>query len=147
MHSPWVSDATVSIAVGQALAAVAAGEGRHALLAQVATDARSGTLGILTVSGPANANGPAVIDSCAGQKVLADPTLELYQPLWQEPVEGDELTSTPGRSVPTFHGSAADLAALATCLLNLLAFTGRPTHLIALPHASGSSPHHYFTEA
>jgi len=50
MHSPWLSDATVSIAVGQVLAAVAAGEGRHAC-SHVATDARSGTLGILTVSG------------------------------------------------------------------------------------------------
>jgi hypothetical protein len=134
MHSPWVSDTTASIAVGQALAAEAAGEGRHALLAQVATYARNGTLGILTVSGPANADGPAVSDSRAGKKVLADPALELYQPLWQEPVEGDELTSTRGRSVPTFHGSAADLAAVATCLLNLLAHILRLRRLRLTAH-------------
>jgi hypothetical protein len=66
---------------------VAAGEGWPALLTQVATSARSGTLGILTVPGPANADGPAVIDSRAGKKVLADQALELYHPLRQEPVE------------------------------------------------------------
>ena len=86
-------------------------EGAGALLAQVAIDARSGTLGILTVSAPGDTDGPAVIDSRAGKKVLADPALELYQPLWQEPLDRDELTPTRGCSVPTFHGSAADLAA------------------------------------
>ena len=146
-----IIDATVSIAGGQVLAAMAAGEGRHALLAQVATDARSGTLGILTVSAPSDADGPTVIDSRAGRKVLADPTLELYHSLWQEPLDGDELTPTRGCSVPTFHGSAADLAAVAACLLNLLAVhltvPASGTHLIALPHTAGSGPHHCFIEA
>jgi ThiF family/Prokaryotic E2 family A len=146
-----VIDATVSTAVGQIIAAVAAERNQHALLAQVATDARSGTLGILTVSAPGNADGPAVIDSHAGKKVLANPALELYHPLWQEPLDGDELTPTRGCSVPTFHGSAADLAAVAACLLNLLAFhlttPASGTHLIALPHAPGPSPHHHFIEA
>ena len=146
-----IIDATVSTAVGQVLAAVAAEENQHALLAQVATDARSGTLGILAVSAPGDTDGPAVIDSRAGKKVLADPALELYQPLWQEPLDGDELTPTRGCSVPTFHGSAADLAAVAACLLNLLAAhltaPASGTHLIALPHAPGPGPHHYFLEA
>ena len=146
-----IIDATVSTAVGQILAAVAAEDSQHALLAQVATDTRSGTLGILTVSAPGDADGPAVIDSRAGKKVLADPALELYQPLWQEPLGGDELTPTRGCSVPTFHGSAADLAAVAACLLNLLALhlstPASGTHLIALPHAPGPGPHHHFIEA
>jgi hypothetical protein len=146
-----IIDATVSTAVGQILAAVAAEDSQHALLAQVATDTRSGTLGILTVSAPGDADGPAVIDSCTGTKVLADPALELYQPLWQEPLGGDELTPTRGCSVPTFHGSAADLAAVAACLLNLLALhlstPASGTHLIALPHAPGPGPHHHFIEA
>jgi hypothetical protein len=117
----------------------------------VATDARSGTLGILTVSAPGDTDGPAAIDSRAGKKVLADPALELYQPLWQEPLDGDELIPTRGCSVPTFHGSAADLAAVAACLLNLLAAhltaPASGTHLIALPHAPGLGPHHCFLEA
>jgi hypothetical protein len=130
---------------------VAAEDSQHPLLAQVATDTRSGTLGILTVSAPGNADGPAVIDSRTGKKVLADPALELYQPLWQESLGGDELTPTRGCSVPTFHGSAADLAAVAACLLNLLALhltaPASGTHLIALPHAPEPGPHHHFIEA
>jgi hypothetical protein len=117
----------------------------------VATDTRSGTLGTLTVSAPGDTDGPAVIDSRTGTKVIADPALELYQPLWQEPLDGDELTPTRGCSVPTFHGSAADLAAVAACLLNLLALhltvPASGTHLVALPHAPGPGPHHEFIEA
>jgi ThiF family/Prokaryotic E2 family A len=146
-----VIDATVSIAVGQALAAVAASERPHAVLAQLATDSRSGTLGILAVSAPGDSDGPATIDARAGRKVLADPGLELYQPLWREPLDGDELTPTRGCSVPTFHGSAADLAAVAACLVNLLGLhlttPASGTHLIALPHADGSGPYHHFIEA
>jgi hypothetical protein len=146
-----VIDATVSTAVGQILAAVAAEDSQHTLFAQVATDTRSGTLGILTVSASGDADGPAVIDARAGKEVLGDPELELYQPLWQEPLGGDELTPTRGCSVPTFHGSAADLAAVAACLLNLLAFhltaPASGTHLIALPHSPGPGPHHHFIEA
>ena len=143
-----VIDATVSIAVGQALAAVATADCPHAMLAQLATDTRTGTLGILTVSAPCDSDGPAVIDSRAGRTVLADPVLELYHCLWREPLEGDELIPTRGCSVPTFHGSAADLAAVAACLVSLLALhltvPASGTHLIALPHADVSGPYRQF---
>lgn len=146
-----IIDATVSIAVGQAVAALAARVRPHAVLAQLATDTRSGTLGILKVSAPGHPGGPAVIDSRAGRVVLADSALELYQPLWREPLAGHELVPTRGCSVPTFHGSAADLAAVAACQINLLAMhmasPASGTHLIALPHADGSGPHHHFIEA
>jgi hypothetical protein len=146
-----IIDATVSIAVGQALAAVAATRHPHAVLAQLATDTTTGTLGILTVSEPSDPNNPAVIDIRTGRTVLADPALELYHTLWQEPLDGHELIPTRGCSVPTFHGSAADLAAVAACLVNLLALhlttPESGTHLIALPHAPGSGPHHHFIVA
>jgi hypothetical protein len=146
-----IVDATVSIAVGQALAAVAATRQPHAVLAQLATDTSTGTLGILTVSAPSDANGPAVVDARTGRRVLADPALELYHTLWQEPLDGHELTPTRGCSVPTFHGSAADLAAVTACLVNLLALhlttPESGTHLIALPHAPGSGPYHRFIAA
>lgn len=146
-----IIDATISIAVGQALAAIAATQQPHAVLAQLATDTTTGTLGILTVSAPSDTDGPAVIDTRAGKTVLADPALELYHALWQEPLEGHELTPTRGCSVPTFHGSAADLAAVAASLVNLLALHVTThtsgTHLTALPHASGSGPHHHFIAA
>ena len=146
-----IIDATVSIAVGQALSAVAATERPHALLAQLATDTSTGTLGILTVSAPSDPDGPAVIDTRAGRTVLADPALESYHILWREPLDEHELIPTRGCSVPTFHGSAADLAAVAACLVNLLAMhlttPASGTHLIALPHAPGSGPHHRFIAA
>jgi len=146
-----VIDATISIAVGQALAAAIADNRGRALLAQVATDTRTGTLGILTVAVPQDVVSPAVIDARAGETVLADPALELYQPLWQEPLDGDELIPTRGCSVPTFHGSAADLAGVAACLVNLLGMhvltPTSGTHLVALPHAEAAGPHHYFIEA
>jgi hypothetical protein len=146
-----IIDATVNIAVGQALTAACAQGPRHAVLAQAATDTRTGTLGILTVSAPSDADGPTVIDARAGKTVLADPALELYQPLWQEALDGHELIPTRGCSVPTFHGSAADLAAVAACLLNLLALhlttPTSGTHLISLPYSHGEGPHHQFIEA
>jgi hypothetical protein len=146
-----IIDATISIAVGQALSAVAATERPHAVLAQLATDTSTGTLGILTVSSPRDPDGPAVIDTRAGKTVLADPALEPYHTLWREPLDGHELIPTRGCSVPTFHGSAADLAAVAACLVNLLAIhlttPVSGTHLIALPHAPGSGPHHRFIAA
>ena len=146
-----IVDATVSIAVGQVLAAVAATRQPHAVLAQLATDTSTGTLGILTVSAPSDPNGPAVVDARTGRRVLADPALELYHTLWQEPLDGHELTPTRGCSVPTFHGSAADLAAVAACLVNLLALhlttPESGTHLIALPHSPGSGPYHHFIAA
>lgn len=146
-----IIDATVSIAVGQALSAVAATERPHAVLAQLATDTSTGTLGILTISAPSDPDGPAMIDTRAGRTVMADPALEPYHTLWREPLDEHELIPTRGCSVPTFHGSAADLAAVAACLVNLLAMhlttPVSGTHLIALPHAPGSGPHHRFIAA
>lgn len=142
-----VIDATVSLAVGRLLDGLAGHPGRSAILAQLATDTQTGSLGILTVSALGNDLGPAGVDRQAGPGVLIDPTLELYHPLWLEPLEGDELTPTRGCSVPTFHGSAADLAAVAASLVTLLGthLTAQisGTHLCALPHAHGGPAHHF----
>jgi hypothetical protein len=146
-----VVDATVSIAVGQALNAVASTEQPHPVLAQLATDSLTGALGILTVSAADNPDGPAVIDTNVGTTVLSDPALELYHSLWREPLHGHELIPTRGCSAPTFHGSAADLAAVAACLVNLLALhlatTVSGAHLIALPSTAGPGPNHHFIPA
>ncbi|RAE50214.1 thiamine biosynthesis protein ThiF, partial [Burkholderia multivorans] len=90
------------------------------------------------------------LDDQAGRSVVADGALELYHPLWEEAAEGDELTPTRGCSVPTFHGSAADLAAVAATLVNMIGLhlqqTETPvsgTHLIALPHAPAGPRHHF----
>lgn len=148
-----IIDATVNNGITSHLDALTRATDRRALIAQVATDARSGTLG-LAVLCAANASATlSSIDQDAGRAIQCDSGLELYHQLWQEPSDADELIPTRGCSVPTFHGSAADLAAVAATLVNLIgshlqqpesAVSG--THLIALPHAA-SGPRHHFLPA
>jgi tRNA A37 threonylcarbamoyladenosine dehydratase len=60
-----IIDATISTAIGKSLDSIAAVTPRP-FLAQVATDARTSTLGLLTISAPAAAKGPRAIDQEAG---------------------------------------------------------------------------------
>ncbi|MDB5338108.1 MAG: UBA/THIF-type binding fold [Planctomycetaceae bacterium] len=142
-----IIDATVSIAITQCLDALATIPDRKAIIAQVATDTRTGTLGILTVLAPGAVTTLTELDQNAGAFAKARSDLELYHSLWQEPLSGDELIPTRGCSVPTFHGSAADLAAVAASLTTFLGLQQREpnsgTHLIALPHAD-EGPRHLF---
>ena len=151
--SDIIIDATVSNSVAQYLDQCAGLPGRKALIAQVATDVKSGTLGILNLSTPDLQLGPSEIDRSAGQKITGNGELELYHGLWQESPDDHELIPTRGCSVPTFHGSAADLAAVAATQVSLLGnhlvqtpTTLSGTHLMALAHAD-SGPRHYFLPA
>jgi hypothetical protein len=134
-----IIDATVSVAISRLLDQLAAAPGRP-VLAQMATDARTGTLGVLTVSMPPETAGPLTIDRHAGQVVATDGTLEAIQSLWKSPQDNDEIIPTRGCSTPTFHGSAADLSGVAASLTSILgshlgAHTPvSGTHLISLPH-------------
>jgi hypothetical protein len=148
--SDLIIDATVSNAVAQCLNKFAALPERKALIAQVATDAKSGTLGILNLCAPNPQLKPSEIDQNAGRTITSNGELELYHGFWRESLDDHELIPTRGCSVPTFHGSAADLAAVAATLVSLLgnhlrqtSNTPSGTHLIALPHAD-SGPRHYF---
>lgn len=143
-----VIDATVSNAVTSVLDATTEVADRRAVIAQVATDVASGTLGLVTIC-PSRAGSPSSVDDRVGRVVGADPALELYHGLWRDPLAGDEIVPTRGCSVPTFHGSAADLAAVAGVLTSLIGThlaAGSATagaHLIALPHASAGPRHHF----
>lgn len=144
-----ILDATVSHGITMYLDTLAGTE-RKALIAQVATDASTGTLGIANICAPGATSTPSGLDEQAGRSVLLDGGLELYHSLWQEAADGDELIPTRGCSVPTFHGSAADLAAVAATLVSFIgahlqqteAVTSG-THLIALPHAAAGARHHF----
>ena len=145
-----IIDATVSNSITQCLDEFATLPERKALIAQVATDAKSGTLGILNLCAPNLQRGPLEIDQTAGSAITTNSELELYHELWRESLDDHELIPTRGCSIPTFHGSAADLAAVAATLVSLLGNHLDPaatavsgTHLIALPHAD-SGPRHYF---
>lgn len=148
LNADLIIDATVSLSITTYLDTLA-GKQRNALIVQVATDARTGSLGIANIWAPGFEASLSKIDQQSGRSVLANGELELYHQLWQETLDGDELTPTRGCSVPTFHGSAADLAAVAATLVNLIGLHLQAdelvsgTHLIALPHAS-DGPRHRF---
>jgi hypothetical protein len=145
-----IIDATISHAVGQFLDGITFINNRP-LSAQVATDVKTGTLGILTISPPGEPAGANEIDRKVAQKVLQDGNLEPFHTFWTDIPAEDELIPTHGCSVPTFHGSAADMAAVAATLTSLLGThlaATEPvsgTHLIALPH-SPAGPSHTFVQ-
>lgn len=144
-----VIDATVNRSLGEALDASArATDGP--LLAQVATDVQTGTLGLLVVASSDYSGGPATIDELVGEEVRSRGDLERFAVLWDSPAAGDEIIPARGCSAPTFHGSAADLAAIAGVLVSMLGqhvgegISG--AHLVALPHAP-EGPAHAFLPA
>ncbi|MFB8753080.1 ThiF family adenylyltransferase [Streptomyces parvulus] len=142
-----IIDATVSITAGRFLDLLAQQPHRKAVLAQLATDSLTASLGILTIAAPGTHTPLSSIDHTAGGHVLNAPNLEAYHALWAEPSPDDELRPTRGCSTPTFHGSAADLMATTATLVTLLGIQMRHpvsgTHLCAQPH-TGTAPAHRF---
>jgi len=142
-----IIDATINRALTRRLETLADKPNRTAVIAQVATDARTGCLGIAMVYGPGQSAGILETDANTGYVVEADPALEPYQVFWKDPEPGDEFVPTRGCSLPTFHGSAADLAAVAACLTNLIAphltDNASGAHLFALPHSGVTPPYRY----
>lgn len=130
-----IIDASVNLALSQALASSRA----PVLTAQVAVDPRTASTGMVLVRPSACLDSLAELDHRAGETVREDAQLEDYHSLWS-PGTHDMLVPTRGCSVPTFHGSAADLASAAGVMVSLL---GQqlltPTagvHLFTLPHAT-----------
>lgn len=147
-HTPEISDwagadlvidATVSIAIGRLLDGAAATADRP-VIAQMACDVRTGTQGILTVSMPPETTGCLTIDQQVGDAAKSDKALESFRELWGSEGDAHEIIPTRGCSTPTFHGSAADLSAVAASLTSILGshiVLTEPvsgTHLISLPH-------------
>ena len=142
-----IVDATINRVVTRRLETITNRTDRRAVIAQVATDARTGCLGIAMVYGPDQPTNILETDAATGRAVEAEPNLEPYRVFWQDPEPGDEFVPTRGCSLPTFHGSAADLAAVAASLTNFiaphLADHASGTHLFALPHSGVTPPYRY----
>lgn len=138
-----IIDATISKVVTKRLDRITQNPRRTAVIVQIATDTRTGTLGLAIVHGRGNTSSLTETDRKTGAVVLDDPTLEPYQVFWRDPDPGDEFVPTRGCSIPTFHGSAADLAGIAASLTTVVAphlsDGSSGTYLLALPH-SGVSP-------
>ena len=142
-------DATVSESVGAFLqAAMADAPTTGPVVASVATDAQSATLGIVVVG--SGAVSPMHVQTELSQAVLAQGGLEPFHRFWTDPNPGDLVLPMPGCSTPTFHGSAADAAGLAATMLNLIAgHIGAHTvgmHLINMPHSGINLPGHRYLE-
>lgn len=153
LHRGWNSgcdlivDATVNETVAYRLDQVAADAVDRPLLAQVATDAGSGTLGLVVVAGDDVSGGPHTVDLAVAETALAEGSLEHYHTFWSPPAAGAELNPSPGCSTPTYHGSAADLAATAASIVSFLGqqltTSVSGVHLFAAPH-SGVKPAYHF---
>ena len=94
-----ILDALVNSGVTSCLDALATAPTRKALIAQVATEARSGTLGLVVLCAANAGVAPSYVDQDAGRNVQCDSGLELYHTLWQEPGDDDELIPTRGCSI------------------------------------------------
>jgi hypothetical protein len=144
-----IVDATISRAVGRQLETVATDPRRTAVIAQVATDARTGSLGLAMVHGPGDRRSIVEVDSQTGCAVKDDPGLEPFQVFWRDPAPSDEFVPTRGCSVPTFHGSAADLAAVAASLTTVIAphlvDGASGTHLLAMPQSGVTPAYRYLS--
>lgn len=138
-----IVNATINEAVAYRLDQAARATKDRPVLAQVATDTGSGTLGLVVIAGRDVAGGPGTVDLAVAQQVLTEALLEPYHTFWTPPSAGSELNPSPGCSVPTYHGSAADLAAAAGSIVSLLGQQlTTPTsgaHLFAAAH-SGVEP-------
>lgn len=146
LSADLIIDATVNNSIAAALDVIAGMPERRGLIAQVATDARSGTLGVANICAAEGKLTPSAIDRRAGESVLARGDLEVYHALWNTNSDSDDnLIPTRGCSVPTFHGSAADLVGVAAALVNVIGIhqmnpdgaAASGTHLVALPYSGG----------
>jgi hypothetical protein len=142
-------DATINVAVAARLDEWARATNTSTLMAQVTTDPRTATLGLLIVVDPTTGVGPATVDDATWESIQGDPALERFHGFWTPPAKTDQLVPALGCSTPTFHGSAADLACIAGSLVSLLAghfdTTVSGTHLIEASHARGpdGGGHHF----
>lgn len=142
-------DATINVTVAARLDEWRRTAVSAPFVAQVATDPRTATLGLLIVAAPDISVGPATIDDATWMAIRDDPTMERFHGFWTTPAKADQLVPALGCSTPTFHGSAADLACLSGSLVSLLAAhlgtAASGAHLIESSHAQGpgGSGHRY----
>jgi ThiF family/Prokaryotic E2 family A len=143
-----IIDATVNATVAARLDDAAKQTSTKAALAQIATDTRTASLGLLIFVPPGAGFGPATIDRWVSEQVLTTGDLERFHCFWTPADKADQLVPAAGCTVPTFHGSAADLAVVAGGLFSLLgqclASGTAGAHLLASSHAGDHGPMHVF---
>jgi hypothetical protein len=117
-----VIDATVNTTVALLLDhAATLATRRRPYLAAVATDSPTATLGILTVAAPTWPGGPYDLERRHSPGILRDGRLEHFHVFWEDLGPDQMVVPERGCSVPTFHGAANDLMAVAGTTVDLLA--------------------------
>ena len=144
-----IIDATISESVGAFLqTAMTEAPTSGPVVASVATDAQSATLGLVVVG--SGAVSPAHVQTKLSEIVLTQGGLEPFHRFWTDLDPGDLVLPMPGCSTPTFHGSAADVAGLAATMLNLIAghldANTVGMHLVNMPHSGIDLPGHHYLE-
>lgn len=138
-----IIDATVNEAVAALLSPTA-----NTVVASVATDVESASLGLLVV-GSAD-RPPSEVQDALAPVALARSDLEAFHRFWDDPEPEAMILPAPGCSTPTFHGSAADAMGVASTMMNLLANHVAAEvdgmHLINMPHSGHNVPGHAFLE-
>ena len=140
-------DATVSRSVADLTELMWASSSPSITVARVFVDRPSSSLGMATIARP---GGPSLtaVEQRAEEEVRASATLEPFLVFWDPPGASDEILAEPGCSVPTFHGSAADLAAMGGVFVTLIAShvgtEAAGCHLVSLPHAPAGVPKHHW---
>ena len=142
-------DATINVTVAARLDEWARAADHRPLMAQVTTDPRTATLGMLIVADPGAGIGPATVDDATWEAIRDKAALERFHGFWSPLSKTEQVVPALGCSTPTFHGSAADLACLAGSFVSLLAghidVTVAGAHLIESSHARGPAGggHHF----
>jgi len=140
-------DATVNRSVAELTELVWPTSSPSITVARVFVDRPSSSLGMATIARP---TGPSLtaIEQRAEREVRSTGALEPFRVFWDPPASSDEILAEPGCSVPTFHGSAADLAAIGGVFVTLIASHLETElagcHLVSLPHAPADAPKHHW---
>lgn len=113
-----IIDATVSTSVATAIEDAQRMGNVQIPVVQLATDSESASLGIVTVCHPSSDATTNDVDVALQERAESDPALAPFRGLWN-PDEPAPIVPALGCSVPTFRGSGADLATIASEGLNL----------------------------
>lgn len=117
-----IIDATINETVAYYLdkAAAVHNANQGPLLIQVSTDVGSASLGLVVIAPADFSGGPATVDNRIADDILARADLEPYHTFWTPSSATNELNPAPGCSVPTYHGAAADLVAIAGSIVSIV---------------------------
>ena len=138
-----IIDATVNTSVAVAIDEAQSADRLSVPVVQVATDNDSATLAIVTIALGGSATTSNDIDFALRKHVEDEHELAPFLSFWSTADQGP-ITPTIGCSVPTFRGSAADAASVASSAITLAAtaLSRRVAggYLIATPHTQHNVP-------